>query len=208
MRQRGGGECPRRSAPSSSCCRLPWVGVRRRRGRLCKGSARPGGAGSGSDCWRRPLRAVCDAARHDVRSPILPRHRVGTDPPPPLLRAPGARGCWSILLAQATRPAPRWPALASVLRSGGPIFQIEKLTLQALKCFAPASRGVELHYVRMGRFSCPHNSGRVKSIQGVPETFPCSRCLCHVSGKLLRALGFHFGSGVEEILRLPRCSEV
>lgn len=207
MRQRGGGECPRRSVPSSSCCRLPWVGVRRRRGRLCKGSARPGGAGSGSDCWRRPLRAVCDAARLDVRSPILPLHRVGTDPPPPLLGAPGARGCWSILLAQATRPAPLVARIGLSPALGGPIFQIEKLTLQALNCFAPAPEGSNFT-VRMGRSSCPNNTGRVKSIQGVSETFPCSRCLCHVSGKLLRAPGFHFGSGVKEILRLPRCSEV
>lgn len=148
-----------------------------------------------------------DAARHDVRSPILPRHRVCTDPPP--RRRPGTRGCWSILLALATRPAPMVARIdLSPVLGGGPIFQLEKLTLQALKCLALASRGLELHYVRMGRPSCPHNTGCVKSIQGVSETFPCSRCLCHVSGKLLRAPGFHFGSGVKEILRLPRCSEV
>lgn len=52
LRQLGGGECPRRSTPYSSCCRSLWVEVHRhwhrRRGSLCKGCTRQGDVGSAS----------------------------------------------------------------------------------------------------------------------------------------------------------------
>lgn len=180
-----------------------------------------GGSAGAGDAYVRVARAQaaraprvtaagCVRPRATRCAPSHPPQAPGWDGPAPSLargaREPAATGAsfWRRRLV----PPPWWPALASVLLGAGGIFQIEKLTHQALKCFAPASRGLELHSVRMGCPSCPHNTGCVKSIQGVSETFPCSRCLCHVSGKLLRAPGFHFGSGVGEILKLPRCSEV
>lgn len=118
---------------------------------------------AGGDCC-----GLC-ATRRDTTCAVPSSPSTGSTPTRPLrgAREPAAAGAsfWRWRLV----PPPWWPALTSVLFLGGPIFQLEKLTLQALKCFAPASRGLELHYVRMGRPSCPHNTGCVKSIQGVSD---------------------------------------
>lgn len=84
MRRRPGGEClrRRRSAPPAFHGGLQWVGVRRRRrgGRLCKGRARRGDAGSTSDGLRRRRRALRDATCAALPPP--PAAAAGADPPP------------------------------------------------------------------------------------------------------------------------------
>lgn len=144
-----------------------------------------------------------DATGRAQSLPLL-KHPVGTDPPPPLLRAP--RSPWlpehPSGSSNSSRPSggPHWPRSCS----RGPIFQIEKLTLQALKSFLRASfpGELELQSVRI----VPPIILNMKSMLGaLRETLPCPRGLHHTFGrKLLGAPGFHFDSGVEGILRLPR----
>lgn len=148
MRRRRGGECRRRCAPSCTRGGSERVGVRQRRrgGRLCKGRARQGGAGSTSDGWRRRRRAVRDATCAAPPSPSLPLPRgwpTGAGPPPPSsLRAHALQRPCSGVLSPGPRPAspPGFDRPASSSAAGGltpalgPILQMEKLTHGTLKC--------------------------------------------------------------------------
>lgn len=107
--------------------------------------------------------------------PPPPQAPGSTDPPPPLLRAPrspwlpghpSGAGDWS-------RPSdgPHWPQSCS----RGPIFQIEKLTLQALKCFAPAScEGLNSDLSEWGALVAPIILNTKSMLGALRETFPCS----------------------------------
>lgn len=146
MRLRRGGECRRRCAPSSTRGGSEQVGVRQRRrgGRLCKGRARQGGAGSTSDGWRRRRQAVRDATCAAPPLPLplprgwpagprgpapalLPRARTrpGEPLPGPLARTPAR-------LPAGLRP-PRVPG-GGLIPALGPILQMEKLTHRTPKC--------------------------------------------------------------------------
>lgn len=130
MRRRRGGECRRRCAPSCTRGGSERVGVRqhRRGGRLCKGRARQGGAGSTSDGWRRRRRAVRDAtcAAPPSSSLPLPLPRgwpTGAGPPPPSsLRAHALQRPCSGVLSPGPRPAssPGSVCPASQSAAGGP----------------------------------------------------------------------------------------
>lgn len=149
------------------------------------------GTGAG-DAYVRVARAKATwaprvSARGDgCRRCTTRRDRTCTVPPPP--QAPGRHGPAPSFAPGSQEPLaagasfrrrqlvpPLWRHLLASILLWGPIFQIEKLTLQALKCFAPASReGSNSSLSEWGALVAPIILN-MKSMPGaLRETFPCS----------------------------------